>query len=614
MSEATLKVKIAGDSAEFQRSLKEGLASAREFGTELASRMREAALQVTGVVLGVETLGEALEKTFEGIKGVFELSKELEHLSDRTGIATKDLVLLRTEFQLSGLGADQVGTTINRMQRSIENAADKGGEAASVFSRLGLNMAELQRMNPAQQFEAMQKAISGIADPARRAQVAMQIFGRQGAEMLALFNNKGAMGESQEALGQQADILARNSEIFNQIAGDLEAAGIKVQGFFVGLAEPISRVILPVLKELMALDLTKWGENIGTSLANAVRVLYNAFEQGKFGELVGAATKYGLAEGLDYFAGGLETAIKALGNAIPELFDSKLWEGLKDGFTGVADSFIGAIMSKLPEIMLGFKDIADHFKAWMSGQSYGAYNKEHQYDDLRDYIIDQMAPLHASGGARGQMSAYAHQRDYVNDLIQQFAGGNQNASFTNAAGQQVPLSAIHQTGWSLAGSQGDQWSKAGDALIGQAGTALTSVGDKIGSAFEEAIKSSKPDRIINTDDLGKNLSNLINQLGTALPGEGEANAPESGIGALGGGDNGRFGDSFGLGIHRDDNGQWHSYNGPGGIAGFGMPGEGSAGRAGIMAATSPDPNDPMSQMAADIASIQSMLSTVTEPA
>lgn len=319
MSEAILRTKLTGDSAELQRTLREATASAKEFADKFKNSIRETITEVAALTIGVTTVGEALRKTYEGVRGIFDLSRDLRNLSNQTGASVHDLVQLRAEFDLSGLAADNVGGILNRMQRSIEQASDKGGPLADMFYRIGLNIYDLQQMNPSQQFDVLRQRLTAIEDPARRAEIAMKIFGNfgGGGSVLSIFGNAGIIEEANKALKEQADILAQNADTFQAVAMAQEASRINLTGFFVGLADPLSRVILPILNEFNSLDLSKWGENIGNGMADAVRVLFNAFKKGQFGTV-------------------LDEAFQGTINSFGASF--------KDILIGVADSFIGEMM------------------------------------------------------------------------------------------------------------------------------------------------------------------------------------------------------------------------------------------------------------------------------
>ena len=604
MPEATLRAKITGDSAEFQRSTREAIASAKEFGDAVKDAMKETLLQVTGLVLGVESIKEALDKTFEGIKGVFELSKDLEHLSDRTGIAARDLVLLQTEFKLSGLQADQVGTTINRMQRSIENAADKGGEAATVFSRLGLNIYELQGLNPDQQFEMIRERLASIEDPARRAQAAMQLFGRQGAEMLFLFKNEGVGQEAANALGAQADILARNADTFQEIAGLMEVSGIKIQGFFVGLAEPIGRVILPVFKELESIDLTKWGESIGGGIADAVRVLYNAFENNEIGEVIGVSLKFAFAEGINYLVGGAVLFGQAMQDIFATLGSASFATGLVDILVGAADSFIGTMMSWLQpfsDAMVAIMNVAsEDFARGLGVMFQHIPGLGGAGDWLVDHAHIEGTPLTAAAVKQARMDANQQAQ------IMALQGDPDSQEYRD---KEAAIRAQGDVGGTIGGATSEQFMAVAKQLLETGGQYMSAPLQNLFTQIS-ALKFT-PGNVINSQQYGDQLADLLKKFSTAIPGEGKPNAPDQGRGSSGGSD-GSFGEGKNIvGIHAGAGG-WQGVNewtnGPVSIDGSGM-----AGRAGRIVAGPHTVEENTTNMATTLTSINTKLEHFSGP-
>jgi len=531
--------------------MREGIDSAKEFADEFKDRMRETLAEIAGLVIGVESIKEALDRTFEGVKGIFELSKDLEHLSDRTGIATKDLVQLQTEFKLSGLQAEEVGQTINRMQRSIENAADKGGEAATIFARLGINIYELRGLNPAAQFDLIRQSIAGIEDPARRAQVAMQLFGKQGAEMLSLFRDKGIGEEAANALGAQADILAQNADTFQQIAGLMEVSGIKIQGFFVGLAEPLGRVILPVLKAFESFDFVAWGQRIGNSLADAVRVFYNAFEDGKLSELTRLSLTVGFEKAVNTLAGGLYAAFHGIGDIILGVFSPGLILGWGELLLGQAEEFGGKIAESIAilantDFWKGIAEVAlGGFTVFQEGLIEIAFN----FGEVLGSVLMNSA-FSLGREIAGIFSKIPGLLEQAGELYEYAKDGEKNpvnaaVAAAQASGNISALSGI--LGFDFTGKstldQGQADLKkslgeknlfsemaGGEAEMGKGETALgkSDIAGAVNSTFQQFlsdIKASAPINVLGDDS--KKLSDLISSLNKAIKGEGTANSVEA---------------------------------------------------------------------------------------
>lgn len=129
---------------------------------------------------------------------------ELVDLSEQTGLAVDKLMELQVAFEQAGLGADEVGSVVNKMQRSIADAANGSASGQAMFAGLGISLQSLGQMDAAGQLEEVGNKIMAIQDPAQRSAAAMEIFGKSGGRMLALFASGGLSG-AQEALGGKLD-------------------------------------------------------------------------------------------------------------------------------------------------------------------------------------------------------------------------------------------------------------------------------------------------------------------------------------------------------------------------------------------------------------------------
>jgi hypothetical protein len=219
-------------------------------------------LSIAGLVGGFLSLRGVMR----GFKDAFDMGGALSDLSARTGAAVSDLAILGEAFKQNGLSADQVGSSINRLQRALAGANEDGEDTSGVFSKLGLDMRALRKMNPTQQFDAIGKAIASIEDPAERAAAAMAIFGRSGGELITLFRDGKAIGNAAQNLGKQAHLLQKNAALFDRISDILGSAGNKLKGFFVGLADRFAPTLLPLLEAFDRLDFASFGQALGESI------------------------------------------------------------------------------------------------------------------------------------------------------------------------------------------------------------------------------------------------------------------------------------------------------------------------------------------------------------
>lgn len=114
-------------------------------------------------------------------KGALEAGDALVKASDKTGITIDALQQLQFIADQSGNSLDDVTAAITQMQNRL--ASDDKSAVAAV-DRLGLSLQQLKGLEPDQQFVAIAEAIGKIPDPMTRTQLAMDVFGRKGAEIL----------------------------------------------------------------------------------------------------------------------------------------------------------------------------------------------------------------------------------------------------------------------------------------------------------------------------------------------------------------------------------------------------------------------------------------------
>lgn len=287
--------------------MKRGAVATKMLGNSLAPITNIA----SGVVSGVTMVGAAALAAGAGIavgvKKALDMGGALNDLAERTGILPASLMVMQQAFVNSGLAAEQVGPAVSRMQKALTGANEDGEKTASMFERLGLNMSEMQGMKPDEQFKATAAAISQLTDPSERAAASMGIFGKSGAEMLALFNDPAAFGSAAAQVGTQAQLMDRNTALFDDISDKLALAGLKMQGFFVGVADQVAPVLQPLLDWFASQDLAAQGQAFGQAIASAITMLTD----GTFGQtLVLAAENAGMAFA-NWMISGVEEVIRA---------------------------------------------------------------------------------------------------------------------------------------------------------------------------------------------------------------------------------------------------------------------------------------------------------------
>jgi hypothetical protein len=340
---ANLKTVISADSTQFNSALGKATLRAQSAGMGIARGVGRATMGIAkmgvtaaATAASVGLIGGALVGAvmIRGIKSAADLGGKISDLSAQTGIAAGEIMVMQRALQDNGIAGDKVGTIINKMQKAIFDAGQGIGTALPALEELGLNLSDLSKMSPEKQFEAIQRSISAIEDPTRRAGLAMQIFGKSGGELLTLFADGKAFDNAGKFVGVQAEIMNRSAVLFDAISDKLGRVPDKLQGFFVGFLEPVADTINGLLDKFESFDFASLGLKIGESFMRAVEMFRGAIDSLSIGEMFELA------------ALTLKVKLMEAGNA--------LW-GIISGVMAVFES--GGIYTALETAALRFKTI-----------------------------------------------------------------------------------------------------------------------------------------------------------------------------------------------------------------------------------------------------------------
>lgn len=155
-----------------------------------------------------------------------------------------------------------------------------------------------------------------------------------------------SMSEAAALLGKNADIMQKDAGIFRDVSLKLYAVGERIQGFWLGVADKIAPVLMPLLDRLMSLDLTSWGQAFAEPIANAVGIIYQLAVDGQLwqtmGELAAAAFRYAgeiLGKVIAVFSSyGFTEGLAALWDGIKSV-GAYLYQVLQNALSGVTKAF-----------------------------------------------------------------------------------------------------------------------------------------------------------------------------------------------------------------------------------------------------------------------------------
>jgi len=208
----------------------------------------------------------ALTGTLDQFSQALDLGGRLNDLSARTGETAGNLLLLERAFDNSGVGADKVGTAINKLQKFMVDANTSSKENAKALSDLGLSYSALAELTPTQQMGMLAEKINGITSPTERAAMAMKIFGKSGGELLPLLQNfSGEIGNAKDELGSMTGIMDAKSGVFDTVSDKITIIKSKFIEFAAGILDRVAPALELFTTILSRIDAAA----LGQKLANA---------------------------------------------------------------------------------------------------------------------------------------------------------------------------------------------------------------------------------------------------------------------------------------------------------------------------------------------------------
>ena len=334
--------------------------TSEKVNTSFASMAKAGAALALGFG-AIKLAGDAIVGTFGAFKDALDLGGELSDLSDQTGESAGNLLVLQRAFDNSGVGADKVGTSINKMQKTLVDAAAGSEEAREKFGNLGLSWSEMATKSPTEQLQMLAAAISGLPTPAERAAASMEFFGKSGGRTLAFLQDfDGAIANAKGELGTMPDIMDKNARTFDTISDKITVIGGKFKEFAAGVLGEMTPMLETITTAIAGIDMAGFGKRLaeafigGTEAMQGFSAALSAMKMGEFSlafEIAFSSIKLQAAQSANSIYANFKAAFAAFPVLIRELGITGIFENIAAGLSnkfssairGVIAEFLGAI-------------------------------------------------------------------------------------------------------------------------------------------------------------------------------------------------------------------------------------------------------------------------------
>src|SRR4051812_24388646 len=110
-------------------------------------------------------------------------------LAQKTGASVEVLSVLSLAATTANVEQQALGESLQHLVRSMGEASAGASKQGNAFRTLGISMKEVRSTDPGEMFVKLADRLSKVDSETRRAQLAQQLFGRSGAELLPLLND-----------------------------------------------------------------------------------------------------------------------------------------------------------------------------------------------------------------------------------------------------------------------------------------------------------------------------------------------------------------------------------------------------------------------------------------
>ncbi|WP_412497293.1 hypothetical protein [Vibrio fluvialis] len=239
---AKLTVALYANSAQFVSELEKSNRKSKDWSSKVSSSFKAAAVATAAASTAAVA---ALTLIY---KQQAALIDQAAKFADRVGISTEALTQFRHAAELTGVGANNLDMSLQRMTRRIADAAKGGGEAAPALKQLGLDAQALGQMTPDQQLYALADAFTTVESQSERVRLAFSLFDSEGVGMV---NMLAGGAEGLKSMADEADrlgiTLSRVEAAKVEMAND---AMYKINATTQGLYKSMTTQLAPFVAQL----------------------------------------------------------------------------------------------------------------------------------------------------------------------------------------------------------------------------------------------------------------------------------------------------------------------------------------------------------------------------
>jgi hypothetical protein len=269
-----LVAKLTLDDKDYQKGIDGNTKKGVNFGQKIATGAKVAGKALAAMYTAVIAVGAALTKlTLNAIDLGGEIDDESQKLNMSTGAYQKWALAMK----MSGTTIDTMSMGMKTFTGVLDDASNGSATALLMLERLGMGYEDFAGLSVEDSFKKVVEQFQGMEEGAAKTQLAVDLFGRSGQELLPLFNQEvgwlDTMFQKYEDLGLILDeqAIKKSAEFGDQI--DLLVSKFKMTATIVSTA--FMPAVMGIVNGLMAMaqGSEDGGEKLKDGILNALNMI-----------------------------------------------------------------------------------------------------------------------------------------------------------------------------------------------------------------------------------------------------------------------------------------------------------------------------------------------------
>lgn len=170
----------SGLKAALENPLEAGKDLAKTIGSDLLGALGPTGVVVGAVAAGLAVLGGVMVEIAAHAR---ETAAKIHDMYEVTGESVPSISAMKFAVEAAGGSLDQLKNVSFQLEQRMENSGKKVAEG---LGAIGISFDEFRKMNPDQRMLAISEGFRNAGDDVNKAAAAMDIFGKQGRDMLPI--------------------------------------------------------------------------------------------------------------------------------------------------------------------------------------------------------------------------------------------------------------------------------------------------------------------------------------------------------------------------------------------------------------------------------------------